>query len=276
MANTIEERTVTVDGIRIFVREVAGDGTPSVYVHGNPTNSSDWIPFLERSAGPAIAFDLPGFGRSSRPDPIRFDHTLPAYANIVERLLDELVPGRYRLLVHDWGGLAVIPAQRHPDRVERLVVVDAVPFVPGYRWHWVARIWRRRGLGEAFNVLNTKASLRLALRQARPGYRPMPEDFVDEVWSNWDAGTRRAVLALYRSADPHVLAAYGSRLGGLRCPALFVWGLDDPYISEPIGRAYASALPNATFEGVDGAGHWPWMDRPELVDRLNSFLDSGA
>lgn len=274
MAAAITERTVGLDGIEVFVREVPGRGTPSVFVHGNPSSSADWVPFLERMGGPAIAFDLPGFGRSARPEPSRFDHTLPAYANFTERLLDELVPGRYRLLVHDWGSLALVPAQRHPERVERLAIVNAVPLLPGYRWHWVARLWRRRGLGEFFNATTTRAALALTLRQAKSDHRPMPTEFVDEIWANWDAGTRRAILALYRSADPHVLAAYGTRLGELTCPALVLWGADDPYLPSKFGRAYADALPNAEYDGVEGASHWPWIDRPELIDRVTRFLDS--
>ena len=272
MANAIIERSIHLDGIEIFVREVKGPGVPSVFVHGNPSSSTDWVPFLERVEGPAIAFDLPGFGRSARPVPHRFDHTLAAYANFTERILDELVPGRYRLVVHDWGGLALIPAQRHPSRVERLVIMNAVPLLAGYRWHWIARIWRRRGLGELFNATTTRAALALTLRQARSGYRPMPPEFVDSIWEHWDAGTRRAILALYRSADPHVLAAYGSRLGQIGCPALVLWGRDDPYLPERFGIAYAEALPGATYAGVDGASHWPWIDRPELVERVASFL----
>lgn len=274
MSGAISERTVGLDGIEIFLREVPGEGTPTVFVHGNPTHSADWIPFLERMDGPAIAFDLPGFGRSSRPDRVHFDYTLPAYANFVERLLDEIVPRRYRLVVHDWGSLALIPAQRHPQRVERLVVINSVPLLPGYRWHVLARMWRRRGLGEALNAVNTRAATELLLRRARPGYRPMPKEFVDMVWENSNPGTGRAVLALYRSADPHVLAAYGSRLGLLSCPALVVWGVDDRFIGQQFGRAYAESLPNATFAAIERAGHWPWIDRPEVVDRVVSFLEA--
>ena len=81
MAGTIIERTVEIDGIGVFLREVEGEGEPTVFVHGNPTSSADWLPFLERVEGPAIAFDLPGWGRSARPDPLAFDGTFGAHAN---------------------------------------------------------------------------------------------------------------------------------------------------------------------------------------------------
>lgn len=268
----ISERTVVVDGIEVFVRERRGAGPPAVFVHGNPTSSSDWLPFMARIEGPALAFDLPGFGRSARPDPARFDHSLGAYADFMERLLDELVGGPYCLVVHDWGGLALATAQRHPERVQRLVVIDAVPLNDSYRWHWIARLWRRRGVGEAFNALNTKFATRQLLRLARPGRRPMPAAMVDEIWSYWDRGMSRAILGLYRSADPGILAAAGSRLGELRCPALVLWATEDPYIDIEEGRWYAGVLPDAELELIEAAGHWPWIDRPEIIDRVLAHL----
>lgn len=273
MRAPLAERTIDVSGIRTFVRERPGDGVPAVFFHGNPTSSADWIPFMERLEGPAIALDLPGFGRSERPDPSRFDHTLAAYADFAERFLDEVAPAGYRLVVHDWGGLALAAAQRHPRRVERLVVMNAVPLSAAYRWHWVARIWRRRGWGEAFNALNTRAGTAQLLRLARPGRRPMPRGLVDGIWASWDAGMRRAVLGLYRSADPAVLGAAGERLGLLECPALVAWGTADPYIGIEQGRWYARSLPGAELVELERAGHWPWIDRPELIGRVCRFLD---
>lgn len=271
-AAAIIERTVEVDGIETFVRERGGDGAPVVFVHGNPTSSADWVPFLERIEGPALAFDLPGFGRSARPDPARFDHSLAAYADFTERLLDQLVGGPYGLVVHDWGGLALVAAQRHPARLRRLVVIDAVPLNDSYRWHWVARLWRTPRIGEAFNAINTKSATRQLLRLARPGRRRMPEPMVEGIWSHWDAGMSRAILGLYRSADPAVLAAAGKRLGELDCRALVIWASEDPYLGVEQGRWYAAALPNAELELVADAGHWPWLDRPETIDRVLAHL----
>lgn len=276
MGATITERTIEVDGIGVFLREVPGEGPPAVFVHGNPTHSADWLPFLECAAGPALAFDLAGWGRSARPDPLAFDGSMDAHANLVERLLDELAPDGYRLVVHDWGAVGLVAAQRHPERVRRLVLLNAVPLDARYRWHWVGRIWRRRGLGELFNATATRTAVAVLLRQARAGRRPMPREFVDTVWASWDAGTRRAILALYRSADPDALGAQGSRLGELACPALVVWGARDPYIDASFGRAYAHALPNAELVELDDAGHWPWIDRLDVIDRVTDFLDASA
>jgi pimeloyl-ACP methyl ester carboxylesterase len=270
------ERTVEIAGIKTFLRERPGEGPPVVFVHGNPTSSLDWVPFLERLPGPAIAYDLPGFGRSEHPDPSRFDFSIHGYADFAEELLAELAPGGYSLVVHDWGGHALVAAQRDPGRVRRLVISNAVPLNGSYRWHWIARIWRRRGWGELFNATSSRFAVSQLLRLARPGLERMPEEMVDAIWSSWDPGTSRAILGLYRSADPEALALAGRRLGELECPALVAWAVEDPYITLEQGRWFARVLPNADLEPIEDAGHWWWLDRPDYVDRVVRFLTEPA
>ena len=266
----IEERTLEVDGVRIFYRQVEGTGMPVVYCHGNPTHGEDWLPFLERG-GPAIAIDTPGWGRSERPDPSRFDYSMHGQAAFLDRCLAELGIGEHKLVVHDWGCLALIGAQRQPERVKRLVVINAVPLLPGYRWHWVAQIWRRRVLGELSNA-SPKWVMAFTLRQARGDRSPMPPEFVEMIWRYWDRGTKRATLALYRDADSDRLAAAGRDLGALACPSLVLWGGRDRYLPTRFANAHAEALPAAELDIREGAGHWPWIDDPTVIDRVLNFL----
>lgn len=272
MAAPIEERYIEVDGIRTFVRRRPGEGIPTIWVHGNPTDSRDWLPFLAATAGPAIALDLPGFGRSTRPRPGVFDCTIGAYGRFLTDAFAELAPDGYRLVVHDWGAVGLLAAQARPEAVRRLVVINAVPLTSSYRWHWVARIWRRPVVGEAFARSRSRFLAGQLLRLARAGRRPMPPEFLDRVLENWDEGMSRAILALYRSADPDVLEAAGEHLGDIGCPALVVWGDSDPYISPDDGRFFGRAIPGAHFALVEHAGHWPWIDRPDVVGRVADFL----
>jgi pimeloyl-ACP methyl ester carboxylesterase len=271
VANAIEEAELVLEGVRIFYRRVPGEGTPTVYCHGNPTHSEDWVPFMERG-GPSIAIDIPGWGRSDRPDPARFDYSMYGLSAFLERCLDELGVGQRKLVVHDWGSLALIGAQRRPELVEKLVVINVVPLLPGYRWHWVARIWRRRPLGELANATTTRASMALTMRQSRGDRSAMPAELVDMVWKHWDKGTRDATLALYRHADPDRLAAAGAEQGKLACPALILWGDRDPYLPTKFAEDYARVLPDAELEIVSGAGHWPWIDDPSVIDRVVGFV----
>ena len=147
-------------------------------------------------------------------------------------------------------GLAL--AQRFPERVERLVLFSVVPFLPGFRWHRVARGWRTPGVGELLMGVTTRWGFR----------RELPAELADAAWDAFDHGTQRAILKLYRSAPPEVLARAGERLGEIRAPALILWPEDDPYIGAEFGPAHADALGGETTLEMVRGGHWPWLRTP--------------
>lgn len=266
-----------VDGVRTVFRRTSGEGAPVLFVHGNPGSSEDWLPFIERLERPAIALDLPGWGQSERRDPRRFDYSMQGLGRFVERFCDSIAIGEHALCVHDWGAIGLIAAQRRPERVNRLVVINAVPLLPGYRWHWIARyFWRVPFVGELANATTTRSSLGLLSRQASATPGPLPSEFLDLTWRNWPRGSWPAMLRLYRSADPARLAAAGEGLDRLTVPALVVWGVDDPYLPRRFGAAYADRLPRARLVELDRAGHWPWLDRPDSIEPIVDFLDAGG
>jgi pimeloyl-ACP methyl ester carboxylesterase len=165
-------------------------------------------------------------------------------------------------VLHDWGAVGLALAQRFPERVERLVLFSVVPFVPGFRWHRVARGWRTPGVGELLMGATTRWGLR----------RELPAELADPAWDAFDHGTQRAILKLYRSAPPEVLARAGERLGEVRAPALVLWPEDDPYIGAEFGPAQAEALGGETTLEMVHGGHWPWVRNPELIARTADFL----
>jgi pimeloyl-ACP methyl ester carboxylesterase len=246
---------------------VAESAVP-LYLHGVPDNSDLWLEFLARGGG--LAPDLPGFGRSGKPGSLRF--TIDEYADFIEAFLDVNAVDRVSMVVHDWGAVGLAFAQRHPQRIDRLVVIDAIPLLPGYRWHRTARIWRTPVLGELSMGTLSRRTLRLLSREGNATPGPMPDAWLDSVLDHFDQGTQRAILRLYRSSPPDVLAAAGARLGEIGAPALVVWGTKDPYIPASFARAYADALGGAELLTLDDAGHWPWLDRPDVIERVVSFL----
>ena len=266
------DHTEEIDGLPIFWRSApspadAGAATP-LYLHGVPSNSDEWLPFLARTGG--LAPDLPGFGRSGKPGFLQY--TIPEYASFIERFLEVVEIERVSMVVHDWGVVGLAFAQRHPERIERLVVVNAIPFLPGYHWHRTARAWRTPLLGELVMGLIGRRTLQYASKESNVAPGPMPEAWLNSVLDHFDHGTQRAILRLYRSAPPEVLAAAGAQLGRLQMPALVAWGMRDPYIPGRFARDYARALGAAELLELPDAGHWPWLDRPDLLDQIAVFL----
>jgi len=268
-----QENQDRLGDLPVFWRTVVGPGDPTLYLHGVPNASEMWLPFLGPS--PALAPDLPGFGRSGKPG--HFDYTIDGYVDFLERFLDLVGAPRVSLVTHDWGtGFGLAFAQRHPDRVTRLVVIAGVPLLEGDRWHRLARAWRTPVLGELVMGMTSRPLLSLISRESNATPGPLPREFLDEVLAHFDPGTQRAILRLYRSASPEVLAQAGSRLGEVRAPALIVWGQRDPYIPASFAQAYASALGQASPLILADAGHWPWLDRPDLVGQVQAFLAGGG
>jgi pimeloyl-ACP methyl ester carboxylesterase len=254
----IEEHADELDGLPVVWRSAPGAGTPILWLHGVPDSSELWTPFLERAGG--VAPDLLGFGGSAKRGDL--DYTIAGLADWLERFCELAGLDRVRLVMHDWGAVGLAWAQRAPERVERLVAIDTVPFLPGYRWHPLARIWRVPLLGEA--------AMGMAIRPV--ARRLLPDGRADAVLAHFDPGTQRAILRLYRSSPPAVLAAAGRGLGSIAAPALVLHGARDRYIPARFADGLAASLGDGRSEHVADAGHWPWLDRPELVERVARFL----
>jgi pimeloyl-ACP methyl ester carboxylesterase len=274
----LSENTAEIDGLPVFWRSAPSGGAETeakvvpLYLHGVPNNSDDWLEFLARTGG--LAPDLPGFGRSGKPG--SRSYTIAEYDHFLERFLEELGVERISLIVHDWGAVGLAFAQRHPERIERLVVINAVPLLPGYRWHRTARIWRTPLLGELAMGSVNRRTLRFISKESNVAPGPLPEAWQDSVLDHFDQGTQRAILRLYRSSPPQVLEARGLDLGLLRMPALVVWGMKDPYIPARFGAAYADALERAKLIELEDAGHWPWLDRPDVIEQVVEFVSAAS
>ncbi len=265
----VDEHTIEVAGSPVFYRSASASGTPALYLHGIPTSSDDFVPFLERGGG--IAPDLIGFGRSTKAG--NLDYTLESQADFVEGLLAALELDRVQLVLHDWGAAGgLIFAQRHPERVQRLVLIDALPLLEGFDWPRQGRLWRRPVLGELAMGSVGRRLLARTLRQAGVSQDAWSQERIDAVWEQFDQGTQRAILRLHRDAGEPQLAAAGAGLERLRMPALVVWGEADPWFPVTYGEAYAARLPNAELRRIPDAGHWPWLDQPSVIELVTAFL----
>jgi pimeloyl-ACP methyl ester carboxylesterase len=242
----------TIDGTLVSWLRAPCEDPPVLYVHGVPDSAELWTPFLARTGG--IAVDLPGFGASGKP--AQWPYSLDGYARFLPAFLDSLGVARVRLVVHDWGAVALTLG----ERIERLVAIDALPLVGGHRWPPVARLWRTPVLGELAMGFTGRTLLR------RLG--GLSAEHADQVLRHFDHGTQRAILKLYR-ADRSVTAP----LGEVTAPALVLWGERDPYLEPEWAARIAAALGGpAEVETVPGGGHWPWLDVPDILQRVAEFL----
>ena len=279
----MNERTVDAGGVRMLVRE-AGSGDPVILLHGFPQTGECWNGVAERLSKRhrVIVPDLPGYGRSDRPpafDAETVAGVLAAFAEAVDAPVATIVG-------HDWGGsLAFAFALTHPARVARLVVTNA-PF---------RTLDLKRGVH--FLLFNVPVVPELAFRLAggrlvnfmlRAG-AARKDVFTDTATQPYRAAYAEpanvsSALAYYRTMTRRVIArritrrTSSPRSGSSRRieqPALVVWGMRDPVLSEVVLAGIERDIPHAKIVRLEDVGHFVPEEAPaELAAVIEEFLAS--
>lgn len=271
MSAAIGQHPLTVDGSQTRFIQAGPPETDEavVFVHGNPGSADDWTTLLQAAAGAgvrAVALDLPDFGEAQAP--AGFQHCVPVYGDFLAQALSALQIEKAHLVAHDFGGpIALAWAAAHPDSLASATLIDT-GYLPEYRWHRAARIWRMPLLGELFQATTTRAGFRWAVNRGEP--RGLPRKFIDEMYDHYDRRTRRAVLKLYRATD-HVgesVPRLVETLAPRDIPALVIWGEDDAYLPAEYAARQREVFPSADVHVLPASGHWPYVDATETVTRL--------
>src|ERR1700733_9718992 len=155
MTHAISYRSLQVDGLSIFYREVGPKEAPAILLlHGLPSSSRMFGPLLTRLADKfhMVAPDYPGFGHSDAPSPKQFSYTFDNIARVMNHFTEVLRLGRYTLYMQDYGGpVGFRMVLAHPERVQALIVQDAVAHNEGLGANWATRraYWADRDANEA-------------------------------------------------------------------------------------------------------------------------------
>ena len=273
---------VAVEGVRSPLIQAgrAADSEAVVFLHGNPGSRLDWGDLVGRVGeyGRALAFDMPGFGQADKPRD--FDYRVEGYAAFIDGALEQLGVQRVHLVVHDFGGaFGFCWAAQHPEALQSVVMFNTGT--------WTHRALASNGkalatpvVGELVMALTNRRAWRRAMNA---GDRPLPSAFVDRMYDDFDRGTRRAVLRLYRATPLPYPPASGwvATLAQLDRPALIVWGAADPFLGSRRVEDLQGPFPSAEVAMLDGSGHFPFADNPEgsaeaVVPFLRTQLAAGA
>lgn len=244
-----------------------------LFVHGNPGSSTDWVALVDSvgEIGRAVALDMPGFGQADKPRD--FNYQVASYADFLQDAVNELQIERVHLVLHDFGGpFGLLWGLQHAPAWASVVLIN-VGILPGYRWHAMAKRWRTPVLGELVQAWIPRSAWRRSMQRSNP--RGLPEEFVEKMYDDYDRGTRRAVLALYRATpDPEQAAnTLGPALSELRKPALVVWGAKDPFAGVEYAERQRDFFNVQEVVILPDSGHWPFQDDPAPVERaIMAFL----
>jgi pimeloyl-ACP methyl ester carboxylesterase len=276
-------RSITVDGLSIFYREAGRPEAPTLLLlHGFPSSSRMYEPLLTRLSGQfhLVAPDYPGFGHSDTPNAKDFSYTFDYLAKVMEHFTEALGLKRYALYLQDYGGpIGFRLALAHPERVEALVIQNAVAHEDGLGPLWQKRreYWADRKSNEA--ALRENFLSFAATRQRHVGSNPDVEKLNPDRWSDEFAFLSRPGQAdiqsdLFYDYRTNV-ASYPTWQAWLKAhhpPTLVVWGKYDPSFQVAEAEAYRRDVPDAEIHILDG-GHFALDDRPdEIAVLVRAFL----
>jgi pimeloyl-ACP methyl ester carboxylesterase len=260
-----ETRHIVVNGVRspVLIGGAASTGEAVVFVHGNPDAGSDWEPLMKPVAefATVVAPDMPGFGRADKK--ADQDYTLAAYAAHLGGLINQLGIDRVHLVAHDFGGpFALTWAAANPEKVASVTLINTGVLLE-YKWHRLARVWRTPGAGELLMWVTTRRIARFVIRHDNPG---LPREWTNRIAEHLlPAGTKRAVLRLYRSTRQVDMDALVEPLRGRDPDTLVVFGAADVYIPVEQAERQRRVFPRAQVEILPGVGHWAWLEQPDQV-----------
>jgi pimeloyl-ACP methyl ester carboxylesterase len=262
-------REVTVYGQKINYVE-AGSGPTVVLLHGLGGSQMNWAlnvaPLAERFR--VVVPDQLGFGRSAKP---LINYRVSTYVDFLDGLFKELKIERASLVGNSMGGwIATAYALAHPEKVDRLVLVDAAGFAPSAEFDLRALSFlnpsTREGMRQLASLIffnkqlfTTDAAIDLLLTQrisAGDGYT-----------------IQSLIESLARRED-----LLDNRLGAIKQPTLLIWGRDDGLTPlAQFGERFKKEIAGSQLIVFDQCGHVPQVERAaDFNAALLKFLTAPA
>ncbi|WP_236573314.1 alpha/beta fold hydrolase [Nocardia caishijiensis] len=261
-------RVLTIDGPDLNVRDYGPDDERAVVLLHGYLSSIEWweqvAPALAAPGHRVVAIDLVGHG-GSEATTADDDYGASGQATAVSRALDALGIHRAALVGHSMGGhIATLLAEREPERVERVVVIDTqggpgLKDMPAMKtvgcWPLVGAVMDRfRGVDAI-----AKGSLQAGFA----------EDFPPPALAHrsLERATHRTVCRSTAATTMNDERAVAERLAALDKPVLVIWGEHDTLAPSAANIAKFTEA-GLTPRVVAGSGHSPQVERPEAVVEL--------
>lgn len=280
LVNDPDGAFITLQNVAVYYEDKGDSDAPVVLlVHGLFGSTETWrynADAIANAGFRVIAFDRPGFGLSDKSD--SFNYSVSNQADLTAQLMDALDINRAVMVGHSAGANVMAHfAIRHPERVEKLVLVDAAiltggppAFVGGFlRFPPIWR-WGRIGLQAVF----TREQLENNLSSFYVDASFLTESDYDVYWRafqtpNWDIG----LLGLTRDSAGNVLSR--EVIATIQADTVLIWGDKDTVTPVADGEALDTLIPNSALIFIPNAGHQPFEEAPDEFNRvLLSVLDS--
>jgi pimeloyl-ACP methyl ester carboxylesterase len=265
-----QEKFATVFGAKIRYLE-AGDATKPkvILLHGLGANADSWQPTPLVSSIAAlsakyhiIAPDQIGFGKSDKPF---LKYRVGTYADFLDKFMSELKIEKASLVGNSLGGwVAGLMAVKYPNRVEKLILVDAAGLEP-------ATIDFNR-VYQLNNSTRDEVRANLKLIFANPAFHN--EAFVDQFMTarvmTSDGYTINAIIESIKRKEDFL----DNELGKIKKPTLIIWGKQDGLLPVSDAEKFNKGISGSELVVFDQCGHVPQFEKfPEFTKKVLEFLE---
>ena len=266
-----------IDDLSLHVSDegVKNDATPIVLIHGTGASLHTWDGWTStlKHQRRVIRFDLPGFGLTG-PEP-QNNYTIENYTDYLVKLLDTLGIPKAIVAGNSLGGyIAWATAIRYPDRVSRLVLVDASGYP--YQAESVPIAFKLSQNALAKILLKNfipKFIVRSSIENVYGDPSLVSDDLVDRYYQlALREGNRAAISERFTQTQPGDLRF---KLGELTIPTLLLWGGKDKLIPLHVGKQFKKDILHSTLVVFDELGHVPHEEAPETtLSPVLAFIDA--
>ncbi len=259
----MEAKAIEIGGLRVRWEE-HGEGTSVVFIHGIPTGPRLWRHVTPRLSGcRTLAWEMGGYAGSIEQGRGR-DISVARQAEYLVRWMDAIDLEQAVLVGHDLGGgVAQIAAVRHPERVQGLVLTNAICYdswpIPSVK------------LLRALSPLLARAPdalvyliMAVLFFRGHDDFERMKESLRVHWTPYASADATRALVRQIQALDVRDTLAVADRLPDLDVSARLVWGAADPFQKIRYGERLARAL-DAPLDRIDGGKHFVPEDHPDRV-----------
>ena len=276
-------RTVKVDGLNIFYREAGPKDAPLIlFLHGLPSSSRMFDPLFARLADRyhLIAPDYPGFGHSDWPDAKQYSYTFDNIASVMTHFTQTLNLVNYTLYMQDYGGpVGFRMVLAHPERIQALIVQDAVAHNEGLGVNWTTRraFWADRTAHE--DALRANLLSLQSTKTRHVGDDPHvelynPDLWMDEFYFLSAPGQAQIQTDLFYDYHTNVDAypKWQAWMQKTQPRLLVIWGKHDLSFDAGEPERYHKDVPKAEVHVLD-AGHFALDTKAdEIAELVNRFM----
>ena len=263
---------IEVDGMQVHYRD-EGKGTPIVLIHGTASSLHTWNDWTEelKKTHRVLRMDLPAFGLTGAN--ANADYSIQNYTRFLQEFLSKVNVDDFYLVGNSLGGnIASDYAAEHPEKVKKLVLIDASGLPTNDPLPWIFKMAKTPVLNSLFLYVTPKAIIKDNMEQVCEDDSKITETLITRYHEMaLREGNRKAFIDRAKTGFLLDEKATLEKLKSIKTETLLLWGENDIWIPLDNGKRMNGLLENSKLVIIKNSGHVPMEENPQ--ESLALFLD---